>query len=371
MSDNSAKRGNGEKSPNNPRKQGDSRKNDADSQNTPSLANRIQNSAAGLARSAFNATSSSADAAHVLGSGSKAGPSSSASSSALAAAEQYRENATPTSSNRASANHPAASFRSSSTGQQGAFELPPLTEDEFQRTYDESQVHSNIDLFPSTETETDTGKGKGKASNTPSPFSTPFSNIEPSPSSSGLNTAWQNALPTTATTLPSDGEAVVSLLSDASFDPEFPSTAEEPFEPIETELLPPQLTPSEIKMIESFRRHAALETSTPTPATEPLSQTHRLTSFSLVPDIESVLDSVPAAQSTDATALRDAVLMGLPGAAEWVAVEERYHDEVWGYLRPTLEAAAKEMEARKEQGAPVEDGPAVRRLKMILRHMQN
>ncbi|GIK07334.1 hypothetical protein Aspvir_002996 [Aspergillus viridinutans] len=366
MSDNSAKRGTGEKSPNDPRKQGDSRKSDAENQNTPSLANRIQNSAAGLARSAFNATGSSADAAHVLGSGSKARPSSSASSSALAAAEQYRENATPTSSNRASANHPAASFRSSSTGQQGAFELPPLTEDEFQRTYDESQVHSNIDFLPSTETEADTGKGKGKASKTPSPFS----NIEPLSASSSLNTAWQNALPTTATTLPSDGEAVVSLLSDVSFDPEFPSTAGEPFEPIETELLPPQLTPSEIKMIESFRRHAALETSTLTPATEPFLQTHRLTSFSLVPDIESVLNSVPAAQGTDATALRDAVLMGLPGAAEWIAVEERYHDEVWGYLRPTLEAAAKEMEADKEQGAPVGDGPAVRRLKMILRHMQ-
>lgn len=365
MSDNNTKRGTDEKAPNDPRKQADSRKNDPGSQTTPSLASRIQNSAAGLARSAFNATGSSADAAHVLASGSKAGPSSSASTSALAAAEQYRETATPTSSTQAhSANHPAASFRSSSTGQQGAFELPPLTEDEFQRGYDESQVHSSTNF--SLSAESDTGKGKGKANETPSPFS----NIEPSPSSSGLNTAWQNALPTTATTLPSDGEAVVSLLSDASFDPEFPPSAEEPFEPIETELLPPQLTPSEIKMIESFRRHAALEPSTPTPAAEPLSQTHRLTSFSLVPDIQSVLDSVPAAQGTDATALRDAVLMGLPGAAEWISVEERYHDEVWGYLRPTLEAAAKEMEANKEQGAPVEDGPAVRRLKMILMHMQ-
>jgi hypothetical protein len=364
MSDNNTKRGTGEKTPNNPRKQVDSRKNDPESQTTPSLASRIQNSAAGLARSAFNATASSADAAHVLASGSKAGPSSSASTSALAAAEQYRETATPTSSTRVdSANQPAASFRSSSTGQQGAFELPPLTEEEFQRAYGESQVHSHIDFAPFTES--DTGKGKGKASKTPSPFS----NLEPS-SSSGLNTAWQSALPSTATTLPSDGEAVVSLLSDASFNPDFPPSAEEPFEPIETELLPPQLTPSEIEMIESFRRHAALETSTPTPAAEPSSQTHRLTSFSLVPDIESVLDSVPAAQGTDATALRDAVLMGLPGAAEWIAVEERYHDEVWGYLRPTLEAAKKEMEANKEQGAPVEDGPAVRRLKMILRHMQ-
>ncbi|RHZ43869.1 uncharacterized protein CDV56_101987 [Aspergillus thermomutatus] len=365
MSDNSEKRGTGEKAPNNPRKQADSRKNDPESQNTPSLTNRIQNSAAGLARSAFNATGSSADAAHVLASGSKAGPSSSPSTSALAAAEQYRETATPTLSTRAHlATHPAASFRSSSTGQQGAFELPPLTEDEFQRTYDESQVHSNIDFSPSTET--DKGKGKGKSSKT----NPPFSDTEPSSSSSDLNTAWQNALPTTATTLPSDGEAVVSLLSDASFNPEFPPSAEEPFEPIETELLPQQLTPLEIEMLESFRRHAALETLTPTPATQALSQTHRLTSFSLVPDIESVLDSVPAAQGTDATALRDAVLMSLPGAAEWIAVEERYHDEVWGYLRPTLEAAAKEMEANKEQGAPVEDGPAVRRLKMILRHMQ-
>ena len=83
---------------------------------------------------------------------------------------------------------------------------------------------------------------------------------------------------------------------------------------------------------------------------------------------------MPAGQQTanDATALRDAVLTGLPGAEDWVAVEERYHDEVWGYLKPVLEEVAKEMESgrqREGQGGDG-DGPAVVRLKMILRHMQ-
>lgn len=77
----------------------------------------------------------------------------------------------------------------------------------------------------------------------------------------------------------------------------------------------------------------------------------------------------------DTETLRNMVLSHLPGAEDWMAVEERYHDEVWGYLRPTLEAAKKEIEEKKEkekQGSPNvrKDGPAVRRLKMILRHMQ-
>jgi len=73
------------------------------------------------------------------------------------------------------------------------------------------------------------------------------------------------------------------------------------------------------------------------------------------------------------TALRDRVLAELPGSNEWVEVQGRYHDEVWGYLRPALEAAREEIE-QKKGGSDGEghdgDGPAVRRLKMILRHME-
>src|SRR5699024_2601467 len=94
---------------------------------------------------------------------------------------------------------------------------------------------------------------------------------------------------------------------------------------------------------------------------------------SLIPDIDNFLSTVPAQTQNDATALRDAVLTGLPGAEEWVAVEEKYQDEVWGFLKTVLEEARREMEEKEENGGDMEkgreDGPAVARLKMILRHM--
>lgn len=55
----------------------------------------------------------------------------------------------------------------------------------------------------------------------------------------------------------------------------------------------------------------------------------------LVPDIGAFLDTTQPQTGTgdanaSATSLRDAVLTGLPGAEDWVAVEEMYQDEVWG-----------------------------------------
>ena len=46
---------------------------------------------------------------------------------------------------------------------------------------------------------------------------------------------------------------------------------------------------------------------------------------------------------------------------------ENYHDEVWGYLRPLVEEAKKE--AAVAGSSVVEDGPATRRLRMILAHV--
>lgn len=94
----------------------------------------------------------------------------------------------------------------------------------------------------------------------------------------------------------------------------------------------------------------------------------RITGASLVPDIDSFLSQEGrAGTGMEATALRDAVLTRLPGASDWVGVQERYHDEVWGFLQPVLEAAREEIE--NGEGGAVE-GPAVRRLKMVLMHMK-
>jgi hypothetical protein len=316
-------------------------------QQPPSLASRIQSSAAGLARNAFSGASS-ADAHLLSGSSITSKPSSSAASTAaLSAAHQYTQETSSSSStaaaNNATTTHPGETFRSAQ-GQYtqhaaGGFELPPLTTDEF--------AHAPIDISDANLPPTTKGKGKQPATQSPTPSSATATATEP-------------------TLLESDGDAVVSLLTSPTFSPEFPNeTSAEPFEPVETDLSE-TLSPAELQMIQSFRRQ--LHETDPSYSEQGQRQAH-LTSLSLVPDIDTILSSAPSSTLADATALRDAVLTGLPGAADWVAVEDRYHDEVWGYLRPALEAAKKEMEEDKARGSG-EEGPAVRRLKMILKHMQ-
>ncbi|KAE8166851.1 hypothetical protein BDV40DRAFT_225191 [Aspergillus tamarii] len=305
---------------------------DKNNSNTPSLASRIQSSASGLARQAFSAPGSSGDAAQFLTTGSKAGTTTTSSSSALAAAEQYSQVSGPSAPSSAGAqlrDNNAGTFRSTTTPQQGGFEIPHLTEEEFAQA-------GNDFLEPSTSAST-IDKGKGRATEQ-------FSSA-----------THQHAQE------PTDGSAVISLLSDRTFDPTFPY---DPAEIIETELSPPQqLTPAEIQMLETFQRHMPPQPNTSSPST------HHLTSASLVPEIDTILDSAPAQTDADAAALRDTVLASLPGSEDWVDVEERYHDEVWGWLKPTLEAAAKELE-EKNEGQRGEDGPAVQRLKMVLTHMR-
>lgn len=348
----------------------------ADNPTSPSasLSSRIQSSAHGLARSAF---SSSAGDASLLAGGvaSKASPSASASRQTFSAAQRFDEAGAPSSSGSArehASSLPGESFRSepaaAATTEQGGFALPAFSEEEFQASYGSDPWADAYTPRPGEEP-THTASVKGKA---------PDADAVLSP-----------------TPLPTDGLAVSHLLATSSFDPEFPH---EPFDPVETDLSQSarsqRLSPDEIQMIESFRRQM-----TPPPGSHSQSQTrrqqgqHRLTPYSLVPGIETILNSASVwepAEATgtgagagagagaetrtapDATALRDTVLANLPGSAEWIAVDERYHDEVWGYLRPALEAAREEIEARSKEGGEAgteEDGPAVRRLKMILKHM--
>ncbi|KAL4969388.1 uncharacterized protein BDV14DRAFT_165842 [Aspergillus stella-maris] len=336
-------------------------KNSDNSKDNESLASRIQKSASGLAKNAFLSSAPSGDAQLLSNGTGKAAPSS--SSSALAAAEQYGQSVGPSSSSsRNQTIHDSAeTFRSTPAAQTGGFNLPGLTEDEFQTTYggELSETISDIDEGP--------GKGKGKSSaSNPVPRSTE----SVSESISGLETQ-------TPTLNPSDGSGVVSILTDQTFDPEFPPGANEPEEYLETNLsqLSPHLTPNEIQMIESFRRQ--LPPAPQSTRSEQNSKHPQLNSLSLVPDIGSFLDNFHATPAADpstahATSLRDEVLTSLPGAAEWISAEEKYHDEVWGYLQPTLEAAAREIEEKKDSpSASVEDGPAVRRLKMVFRHMHH
>lgn len=342
---------------------------------TPSLASRLHNSASGLVRSAFQGAGSpdpaltQSNATHAKATG----PSASSSNTEASARASHEVSASVRGLAGGQENSGPAlseSFRRGNTAStaQGGFALPPLTEDEFQLS------HANIDTgsdgagfgagdwsHSSLQDETGSWKGKQPAYD---------------PEQAAYNEAWERTqIPSPVDTQPpllqsADGAAVVSLLSDSSFDPNFdPSTEDLNLDPAPS---PPPLNTAEIDMLNSYRRELRLPTSNSR-------QEQPLSSLSLVPDIDTFLQqNDPQEFSTvdgnirpTNLALRDAVLTYLPGAADWVDVQERYHDDVWGYLRPALEAAKEELE-EKQDGSEHndEDGPAVRRLKMILRHMK-
>lgn len=143
-----------------------------------------------------------------------------------------------------------------------------------------------------------------------------------------------------------DGAAVVTLLSSSCIE-EDPALIPD----VELDPTPLPLSTSEQEALDSFR----LSFNGP-----------RLTSSSLVPDIDTFLSQgIASGDLKSGTALRDEVLDRLPGAGDWVGVQERYHEEVWGFLAPVLEAARTEIEQEGDQ-----EGPAVRRLRMILGHME-
>ncbi|KAJ5261761.1 hypothetical protein N7505_008628 [Penicillium chrysogenum] len=334
----------------------------------PSLATRIQNSATGLAKSAFNPSPDLAQTLASSTSSKQAGPSTlpNTQSSDLPTTTPHGGPSSASGPGPASA---AQSFREHDASTPGVA-LPALTEDEFQHghgyeretdllrapttTNSNTQPQSHEDL----QTTSSTWKGKARA---------------PDPTQHQFETIWQRQYPQNqhTSTPATDGAAVVSLLSDTNFDPNFEDPTTVPDTELDIAAAPGPLSTAEKEALDSFRRGLGLDE-------EERREGTRLTGTSLVPDIDVFLsqgagsgigigegNTTGSGSTATATSLRDAVLMNLPGAGDWVGVQERYHDEVWGFLQPVLEEARAEIE---EKGG--EDGPAVRRLKMILMHMK-
>lgn len=344
----------------------------ANNTHNESITSRLQTSATTLAQNLF--TPSPADIARNLQPG---GSSSTKAAPPSAAAQTFHGETAALGSSSArgieGSRGVGESFRSTT---ETVAEQDGLMEEGFGfqngHAYQDGGLESSVPFY---EQDADIkGKGKGKA---PVQDHQPFENT------------W-NSITTTTTTQPSqtahahahanlqDGSEVLTLLTSPSFNPDFPdpitttTTSNNP-DPGST-LIPNDLTDPapfplsahEIQILESFRR-----TLSPDPTHGQNQQ--RINTASLIPDIDNFLSTVPPQRQNDATALRDAVLTGLTGAEEWVSVEERYQDEVWGFLKPVLVGARREMEERGEQEGRKgegEDGPAVARLKMILRHMR-
>ncbi|KAJ5899976.1 hypothetical protein N7495_004720 [Penicillium taxi] len=324
-----------------------------------SLASCVQRSAAHLARSAFEGTS---DAARTLanatsekttGSGSGSGSGSATISSVSGSG--FGDFPIPTRQVNAKAGG-LGTFRSPGTRliSSGGFTLPSQTEEQFQlgdlnRDMNLQLVDNNTDILQS---QTGNWKGKQRAHDPKQIYNTAWERSTTSPLTQKIPEPAQST----------DGTVVVSLLSDPSFDPigfAEPSLDIE-FDPAAS---PPLLSADEMRWLESWRREVSPD--------HEHGPRNVISSLSLVPDIDTFLQqNNPTLGTDEAIALRDAVLERLSGATDWVGVQDRYHDEVWGYLRPELEAAKVEIEENMNNGLD-EDGPAVRRLKMILGHMRS
>ncbi|EED13386.1 conserved hypothetical protein [Talaromyces stipitatus ATCC 10500] len=379
----------------------------------PSILNRVKNSATSLIQDALTKPSAGtlpSDLAHALNSGNN--NKGYASASASASSSTYLENArrrdgASSSPSDGIYDHDAEAFRSGSThpSTSSGVVLDPLEINSFQNT---GRFHSLPDEFSET-------KGKGKAKQTFENHdyadinefeydSTHFNEYE----IAWINASRQGSYHSSSTTTNStptkrlsssgstssvhnssvingvernekDGAEVVSLLSDPSFQPglstwddqdsqnmdgyDFTFGADDPLD-MDGFPIDPGLSPAELKILESFRLQHQTQN-------QEENKTKRITPYSLIPDIDSFLSQHMDTNhgiSSDEN-LRDEVLTNLVGAEEWVHVDEQYSDDVWGYLRPALEAAAAEIKEKEAAGKEDEDGPAVKRLKMILRHM--
>lgn len=341
-----------------------------------SLASKVQNSASALIRETVSrpGTHLIADLSQSLSNGSKAGssrlqdrlagPAASSTVGSLHIGTDSTDAPAPDETNQPV----PESFRSNLPGR-GAFDLDRLTQEAFQSEYDLLSGNDDSVRLPD--------KGKRRAvemEDMKSPDSPDHNPAASQDTSWSFNAAWDAAsqhpvqkiqdashvvvVNPSAARAQEDGAAVVSLLADPSFQPEFLPSADDPVEDAA-----PLLTAVELRIIDSFRRPSSM----PLAESQPLP----LTSYSLIPGIDGFLAQEAVAgitASVNTTALRDKVLSCLPGAVDWLAVEESYCDEVWGYLQPALKAASEEL-MEKPHRTGGEDGPAVRRLKMILTHM--
>ncbi|KAJ6172476.1 hypothetical protein N7470_001543 [Penicillium chermesinum] len=298
----------------------------------PSLASRVQRSAAGLARSAFQGASAGAAQTIAGATDSKAGaPSASRPAAGSASRDILSPGARKGSAHARQTEAGPQAFREGTRGfTQGGIEIPGMTEDEFQRagsipdvgatqSYEEPGARSH-GAEGLQEVQAGSWKGKQRAYDPVQVYSSAWERARTETEGSGMQ------VPVT------DGEAVASLLADPSFDPSFEADAEADGLDLDLAAAPPPLTREEIDMLESFRRELQKEDGSRMQGSEPGQQ---LSAHSLVPDIDTFLqqnDPVGYAQtsSAGATTLRDNVLANLPGAEDWVGVHERYHDEVWG-----------------------------------------
>ncbi|OJD13234.1 hypothetical protein AJ78_06289 [Emergomyces pasteurianus Ep9510] len=175
---------------------------------------------------------------------------------------------------------------------------------------------------------------------------------------------------TSYTPHPNDGQAVISLLTSPSFQPATFTPPESPqselFE-LDASMLPPS---SSNQSTAATAATAATTTTTTGTITQLQTPSFPPNQLSLIPDIESILSAIQQ-QSHHPQQQHDWDWAEMPGVAEWLEIDGTYQDTVWGFLKPYVEAARREVVEQRDRGlVEVEDGPAVKRLGMVLGHLR-
>ena len=150
-----------------------------------------------------------------------------------------------------------------------------------------------------------------------------------------------------------DGAAVVTLLSDPAFT-------------VNTE--------SSGTLVSEGRNGPNRETlQTRRGPNKPDNALHPSNTLVLVPDFSAPWNSAPASLTTQkGVHERDHFLESRCGDVQpWIDILHLYHDEVWGDMLPLVQEAREELRTNNRSKSRLSDGPAIRRLEMVLQHLGN
>lgn len=150
-----------------------------------------------------------------------------------------------------------------------------------------------------------------------------------------------------------DGAAVVALLSDPLFalDTEFSNT-----------------------MVSEGRKEPNWETlQTWKGPNKPDDDLHTSNTFALVPDFSAPWNLAHASLTTQKGIHEgENCLDSRYGDVQpWFDILHLYHDEVWGEILPLVQEAREELKKNNESKTRLHNGPAIRRLEMVLQHLGN
>ena len=91
----------------------------------------------------------------------------------------------------------------------------------------------------------------------------------------------------------------------------------------------------------------------------------------LIPDFGAPWNSSPGSSATQKGIHGGGRFLNLRfgDVQPWIDISHKYHDEVWGYMLPSVQEAREEFKAVIENQTCGHKGPAIRRLKMVLQHL--